>query len=211
MAKSTTREQRAESRARRRSKSAQEPPELDETLDRDGAPSPADALRTAASAAIAGAAVGAAQALARRRRAEPEEEREEEDVEPETSPDEPGSQSEPGSGASDADDGEQEQEEEEEQEEEQEPAQPIAAGDARGIVDRAREQLRELHGADAETVSSIRRTADGWHVGLEVVELHRIPDSTDVLATYEVTLDGDGNLLTFERRRRYYRSEAERA
>jgi hypothetical protein len=79
------------------------------------------------------------------------------------------------------------------------------------MVERARRQLRELRGADAESVSSIRRTSDGWRVGLEVVELHRIPESTDVLATFEVTLDGDGNLLTFERTRRYYRSEAERA
>jgi hypothetical protein len=45
-------------------------------------------------------------------------------------------------------------------------------------------------------------------VTLEVVELRRIPESTDVLASYEVELDGDGNFLSFERGGRYSRSQA---
>jgi hypothetical protein len=46
-------------------------------------------------------------------------------------------------------------------------------------------------------------------VTLEVVELRRIPESTDVLASYDVELDGDGGFLRFERGRRYNRSQAE--
>ena len=76
------------------------------------------------------------------------------------------------------------------------------------MVERAREQLRTLHGADAEAVSSFERTRDGWTVTLEVVELRRIPESTDVLASYRVDLDSDGNLLGYERIRRYHRTEA---
>ena len=53
------------------------------------------------------------------------------------------------------------------------------------------------------------RTSNGWKVTLEVVELRRIPESTDVLASYEVELDGDGKLLGFERGGRYTRSQAE--
>jgi hypothetical protein len=68
--------------------------------------------------------------------------------------------------------------------------------------------LRDLQGADAESVSSVTRGATGWTVGLEVVELHRIPDSTDVLASYEVELDPAGELVRYERVRRYSRSEA---
>ena len=41
------------------------------------------------------------------------------------------------------------------------------------------------------------------------MELERIPPSTDVLASYEVALDGDGNLLGYERTRRYVRSQAD--
>ena len=205
MAKSSTREDRAEARARRRARTTPDPPDIDEAIQHDGAPSPADALRAAASAAIAGAAVGAAQAFARRRHDEPEDD----EVEPAAAPEESESQRKPEAAAEEPPDEEEEEPAEEEEQKDEEPPQPIVAGEAPRIVARARDQLRDLRGVDAESVSSIRRTADGWHVGLEVVELHRIPESTDVLATFEVTLDDDGNLLTFQRARRYYRSEAE--
>jgi hypothetical protein len=77
------------------------------------------------------------------------------------------------------------------------------------VAGQARELLRSLRGAEAESVSGVSRTANGWKVTLEVVELRRIPESTDVLASYEVDLDGDGRFLGFERGRRYHRSQAE--
>jgi len=48
----------------------------------------------------------------------------------------------------------------------------------------------------------------GWKIGLEVLEVSRVPASTDVLATYEVTVDNDGDLVSYSRTRRYYRSQA---
>jgi hypothetical protein len=77
------------------------------------------------------------------------------------------------------------------------------------VATQARELLRSLRGVEAENVSGIRRTANGWTVTLEVVELRRIPESTDVLASYEVELDGDNNYLGFSRGPRYSRSQAE--
>jgi hypothetical protein len=58
-------------------------------------------------------------------------------------------------------------------------------------------------------VVSVARQDDSWHIGLEVVELHRIPDSADVLALYEVTLDAHGELVTCRRGRRYLRGSTE--
>ena len=43
----------------------------------------------------------------------------------------------------------------------------------------------------------------------EVLEIRRIPESTDVLASYAVTLDDDGNLLDLERSRRYRRAQVD--
>jgi hypothetical protein len=77
------------------------------------------------------------------------------------------------------------------------------------IATQARQLLRSVRGVDAESVSGLTRTPNGWKVTLEVVELRRIPESTDVLASYEVELDGDGEFLGFERGRRYHRSQAE--
>lgn len=76
------------------------------------------------------------------------------------------------------------------------------------MVARAREQLEGVQGRPVESVSGFERRPDGWLVELEVVELSRIPETTDVLATYEVLLDGHGGLMRYTRKRRYYRSEA---
>lgn len=78
------------------------------------------------------------------------------------------------------------------------------------IATQARELLRSVRGVEAESVSGVGRTStNGWKVTLEVVELRRIPESTDVLASYEVELDSDGRFLGFSRGRRYSRSQAE--
>jgi hypothetical protein len=83
------------------------------------------------------------------------------------------------------------------------------AGEASKIVEQARMQLERLFLVEAESVSGLGRSNGQWSVTLEVVELHRIPESTDVLASYEVVLDEDGNLVRVDRTRRYRRSHVE--
>jgi len=73
----------------------------------------------------------------------------------------------------------------------------------------ALEQLAELTGQKVEGLSGIHRNDDGWLVTAEVLELRRIPETTDVLATYEVTLDDDGSLTGYRRARRYTRAQTE--
>ena len=75
-------------------------------------------------------------------------------------------------------------------------------------MQRAREQLQTLLGKEAETVSALQRMRDGWLITFEVVELARVPESTDVLASYEVELDESCGLRRYERLRRYTRSQA---
>jgi Gas vesicle synthesis protein GvpO len=98
------------------------------------------------------------------------------------------------------------------QEEREEPVErPSGASpsEARRVVETAREQLAALLGKEPDSISGLDRSGDHWIVTLEVVELARIPESTDVLASYEVELDGDRNLVRYTRRRRYYRSQAD--
>jgi hypothetical protein len=66
-------------------------------------------------------------------------------------------------------------------------------------------QVTELTGKDPEGVTGVRRSEDGWLVTVEVVEDRRIPSSTDILSTYETEIDGDGELLSYRRVRRYSR------
>ena len=73
------------------------------------------------------------------------------------------------------------------------------------VAARAAQQLLELTGKEAEGVTGLERADDGWKVRVEVVEVRRIPDTTDVLALYEVEVDEDGDLTGYRRLRRYAR------
>jgi hypothetical protein len=75
------------------------------------------------------------------------------------------------------------------------------------IAQQAKEQLVQLTGLKPYTVSALSKDDEGWHVTVELIELKRIPEATDVLATYETLLDDEGNLLRYQRTRRYYRAE----
>ena len=74
----------------------------------------------------------------------------------------------------------------------------------------AREQMKELTGHQVEGVLGVRRADEGgWEALVEVVELRRVPDSTDVLASYLLVLDDDGELQEYRRTRRYFRNQVE--
>ena len=73
------------------------------------------------------------------------------------------------------------------------------------IAAEAKKELGALTGRDAEGVTGLEKTEDGWLVRVEVVELRRIPDTTDLLALYEVHTDAHGGLESYERVRRYVR------
>lgn len=66
-------------------------------------------------------------------------------------------------------------------------------------------QLAELIGKAPEGVIGLHRDDDGWTVELEVCEVRRVPDTTDVLSAYEVQTDTDGDLQGYRRVRRYVR------
>ncbi|MFB7504205.1 gas vesicle protein GvpO [Streptomyces broussonetiae] len=74
----------------------------------------------------------------------------------------------------------------------------------------AASQLQELLGRAPESVSAIKRTEDGWEADVEVLELERVPETTSVLGSYHVTLDEEGDLLAYERTRRYTRGQIDR-
>ncbi len=65
--------------------------------------------------------------------------------------------------------------------------------------------IAELTARETEGVTRVRPEGDGWLVGVEVVEDRRIPSSGDILALYEAELDADGELLSYQRLKRYRR------
>ncbi len=75
------------------------------------------------------------------------------------------------------------------------------------IAQRAKEQLAKLTGLKPDTVSKLAKDEEGWHVAVDLIELKRIPEATDVLATYEVVMDEAGNMIRYQRTKRFHRDQ----
>jgi hypothetical protein len=75
----------------------------------------------------------------------------------------------------------------------------------RAVAALAASELTGLIGRQVEGVVGVEQVDDGWRVQLEVVESRRIPDTTDILAIYEVDVDTDGEVTAYRRRDRYVR------
>jgi len=160
-----------------------------------------EAGKTAVAAATVGAAMAAVRAIAERPREKPTEERQDEPVEQRSEADVPDEQPAPPPKPSDRD---------EPRDHDEAPSAPRGpAPDPQRLVTAARTHLADLLGKEADSVTGLEPSDDGWLVTLEVVEVSRIPASTDVLATYEVVLDDDAKLVRYRRGGRYYRSQAE--
>jgi hypothetical protein len=78
------------------------------------------------------------------------------------------------------------------------------------IAARTRDELAEMTGLEAEAVTALEQGEDGtWHVTVELLELSRFPETDDMLGSYEVELDEDGEMLGYRRVRRYSRSQVD--
>lgn len=77
------------------------------------------------------------------------------------------------------------------------------------VLRQARGQLEELTGMTAESVSSFEQTEHGWALEVEVLELERVPDTMSLMASYQVELDGNGQLTGYRRVRRYERGRSD--
>jgi Gas vesicle synthesis protein GvpO len=84
-----------------------------------------------------------------------------------------------------------------------------STADVASMIARAKQHVEAVLGSEPESVSGVELSNGNWRVNVEVVQLRRIPESTDILASYAVMLDGDGDLLSVQELRRYRRSQAE--
>ncbi len=84
-----------------------------------------------------------------------------------------------------------------------------STGEVASMIARAKQHAEAVIGSEPESVSGVERSNGNWRVNVEIVQLRRIPESTDILASYAVMLDGDGDLLSVQELRRYRRSQAE--
>jgi hypothetical protein len=82
----------------------------------------------------------------------------------------------------------------------------VPIGDVAG---RVLEQLAALTGRKPDGVAAIRRTDDGWRLLVDITDVERVPATTNVMATLEVDASTQGDVVSYERVRRFYRNAAE--
>lgn len=75
------------------------------------------------------------------------------------------------------------------------------------LAEQAKNQLAQLTGLKPVTVIGAIRDEKGWHVVVDMLEMSRIPSCSDILGEYQMLLDDDGNLLSFERKRTHLRGQ----
>ena len=76
------------------------------------------------------------------------------------------------------------------------------------LAERARKQLAQVTGFKPVAVVGSYKDAEGWHVSVDMLEMTRLPESTDVLGTYLVLMDEEGDMVKFEKKRTRLRAES---
>ena len=75
------------------------------------------------------------------------------------------------------------------------------------ILEKSKKQMADITGLRAETITRVFKDVEGWHVGVELLEMSRIPTATDMLGSYEALISDAGGLVRFVRRRTRLRGE----
>jgi Gas vesicle synthesis protein GvpO len=67
--------------------------------------------------------------------------------------------------------------------------------------------ISELTGYEPEAVTGLEWDGEFWEVKVDVLEMARIPNTTDILASYMVRLDEEGTLRGYTRANRFLRGQ----
>mgnify|MGYP001143362517 CR=1 FL=1 len=80
------------------------------------------------------------------------------------------------------------------------------------VIEKAKEEIGELTSLKVNTVVGASKDEEkgGWKVTVEMVEKESIPDSMDLLGTYEVLLNEEGGIIEFERKGLRKRGDTEK-
>lgn len=87
------------------------------------------------------------------------------------------------------------------------------ASDSTTEIGEVREQVKDtaegVVGHPLDGITSINRDEDNWRVSVEVVERKGVPDTQDILGRYEMMLDDDLTVDSYERTHRFRRDDME--
>ena len=68
------------------------------------------------------------------------------------------------------------------------------------IIEKAKKALADLTGFKTPRGIGVKKVGKEWRVRVEITEKSSIPEAMDVLGIYDVHLDDEGNILSYERK-----------
>jgi hypothetical protein len=71
----------------------------------------------------------------------------------------------------------------------------------------ARAAVQSITGTEPEVVSRCERQDANWRVMVEVIETKAKLHDNDLLASYQIDIDADGEIIGYDRVRRYKRMQ----
>ena len=75
------------------------------------------------------------------------------------------------------------------------------------IIEGAKLQLGIIVSSPIDGVTGVKKVEGGWELLITLIELTRIPSSSDVLAEYAVSLDGTGEIVSYKQVQRFLRNQ----
>jgi hypothetical protein len=75
------------------------------------------------------------------------------------------------------------------------------------LVEAAKRQMMIITGLNTDSVSKLDRTDGGWMVNMDMLEHRSIPRTQDLLASYEIVLDDEGQVTGWQRTGRFIRGQ----
>ncbi len=75
------------------------------------------------------------------------------------------------------------------------------------VIESAKLQFSSIVSFPIDGVTKIKKVEDGWELLITLIELTRIPSSSDVLAEYAVSLDGAGEIVGYKQVQRFLRNQ----
>jgi hypothetical protein len=76
------------------------------------------------------------------------------------------------------------------------------------LAEQAKQQLAQVTGFSPVAAVGGFKDEEGWHITVDMLEMARLPESTDIIGTYAVTLDAEGNMVKFEKKQSRLRGES---
>lgn len=75
------------------------------------------------------------------------------------------------------------------------------------LAEQAKEQLAQVTGFKPVAIVGSYKDEEGWHVSVDMLEMARLPECTDVIGTYTAVLDENGDMVKFDKKRARLRGE----